>query len=121
VAETIDLISKNPLVVRYHLLQIGLTSDSLTLGRIGKKAVPTLIALLSRTGTPIAQAAYSTLARIGEPAKPALIASLKNGNPNQRIAAALLITTIDPRAGHVIPEDLRKTLAGALKEHQTGE
>lgn len=115
VAESIDLIGANPALVRYHLLLVGDKPTFCITGQIGTQAIPTLISLLSRVGTPIAQAAFATLAHIGKPAKPALLNLLTTGDPNQRIAAALLITTIDPRAGHAIPDDLRSTLAGALK------
>lgn len=113
-AETIDLIGPDPAAVYQLLTKVGLDGEVIPFGRIGAKAAPTLVKLLTRPGTPTGDIALYTLARMGKEAEPALRAALATGTEGQQAAAALLLTGIDPKLAHVIPEDLRRTLAGAM-------
>lgn len=117
IAEAIDLIGAPPATALHHLRLIGI-GHSLHSGRIGSQAAPTLVRLLTRPGTPLAQLAFRTLASIGGDAAPALREAVLSGTAGQRIAAALLLIEIDPEAVHTLPEDVRSTLAGAGRKPQ---
>lgn len=113
VAEAIDLIGPDPELTVFHLLQLGSSGNACPTGRLGKHAAPMLVRLLTRPGTPLAQLAFKTLSLIGSPAVPALRQTIRAGAPGQKIAAALLLVEIDPKAVHTLPEDVRAALAGA--------
>ncbi len=114
VAEAIDLIGANPAIVFQQLTLIGHTPDC-PVRRIGTNAAPTLVRLLSRPGTMLAQLAFRALSEIGTDAQPALLEAIRNGSPSQRTAAALLLVDIDPDMVLTLPEDLRTSLAGATR------
>ena len=116
VAETIDAIGPDPAVVYHELTLLGRNRVNCPSTRLGKAAAPTLVKLLARPGTPMANVALYTLSRMGETAEPALRLALSTGNPSQRTAAALLITGIDPKLVRTLPEDLRRSLTGAMKK-----
>lgn len=114
-AETIDIIGPEPAMVYHELTMLGRDQVNCPATRIGKAAAPSLVKLLARPGTPMANIALYTLARMGSTAEPALKLALATGNASQQTAAALLLTGIDPKLAHSLPEDLRHSLAGALK------
>ena len=116
VAEAIDLIGPDPAVAAFHLIQINDTTVGCPARRIGAQAAPTLIRLLSRPGTPLAQVAFRTLATIGTGAKPALRKAIAAGSQGQRIAAALLLVEIDPDEVFALPEDVRNALASVPRK-----
>lgn len=116
VAEALDLIGPDPAVMVHHLILIGVTTGC-PVQRLGNASADTLVALLSRPGTPLGQAAFRALAMIGADAAPALRHTLGKGTPSQQAAAALLLADIDPDAGHALPESIRATLTGAQPEH----
>lgn len=113
-AETIDVIGPDPAMVYYELTMLGQERIACPATRVGAAAAPTLVKLLARPGTPLAHIALYTLARMGAVAKPALKAALATGNQGQKTAAALLLTDIDPKLAHTLPEDLRTALSGAM-------
>jgi hypothetical protein len=115
VAETIDLIGPDPAMAYFELTMMGHDRTNCPVTRLGEAAAFTLVKLLTRPGTPMANIALYTLARMGPVAEPALRQTLATGTESQRTAAALLITGIDPRLARSLPDDLRRTLAGALK------
>jgi len=115
VAETIDIIGPDPATAYFELTMLGHDRINCPVTRIGGSAAFTLVKLLARPGTPMANIALHTLARMGPAAEPALRQALSTGNPSQRTAAALLITGIDPKLTRTLPEDLRRALSGALK------
>lgn len=110
VAEAIDLIGPDPATTAFHLVQINETTGC-PVKRIGAQAAPTLVRLLTRPGTPLAQIAFRTLASIGDGAKPALRHGLESGTQGQRIATALLLVEIDQNEVFALPEDVRNALA----------
>ena len=114
-AETIDAIGPDPAMAYFELTMLGHNRINCPATRIGGSAAFTLVKLLARPGTPMANIALYTLARMGPVAEPALRQVLLTGNESQRTAAALLITGIDPKLARTLPEDLRRTLSGALK------
>ncbi len=109
VAEALDLIGPDPALVSFHCLLLGAQSHSL-FTRLGNNAGPILIRLLTRPGTLTGQVAFRTLARMGRTAMPALLAALQSGTRNQRMAAALLLVKMDPKIGPDLPEDIRAIL-----------
>ncbi|QJB56161.1 HEAT repeat domain-containing protein [Pseudodesulfovibrio sp. zrk46] len=111
VAEAIDQIGPDPATTSFHLIQLSNTTVGCLARRIGADAAPTLIRLLTRPGTPLAQIAFRTLASIGPGAKPALRKTIVSGSEGQRIACALLLVEIDPDEVFALPEDVRNTLA----------
>lgn len=115
VAEAIDLIGADPAMIAHELILLGAQPSAcpFRLDRLGEKAAPTLTTLLGRPGTPMAQISLYTLSTIGNPAEPALLKALKKGNASQRTAAALLLSDMDPPIIRSLPDDLRKSLAGA--------
>ncbi|WP_207262931.1 HEAT repeat domain-containing protein [Desulfovibrio sp. Huiquan2017] len=113
-AETLDLIGPDPALVFRQMTLLGSAGANQPFSRLGAAAAPTLVRLLARPGTPMAQMALYTLARMGRQAEPALRAALATGTEGQRAAAALLLTGIDPDLAHSLPEDLRRSLGGAL-------
>ncbi|BDQ34125.1 HEAT repeat domain-containing protein [Pseudodesulfovibrio portus] len=115
VAETIDVIGPDPAMAYFELTMLGHDRTNCPATRIGGNAAFTLVKLLARPGTPLANIALYTLARMGPVAEPALRQILSTGNESQRTAAALLMTGIDPKLARTLPEDLRRTLSGALK------
>jgi len=116
-AETIDIIGPNPAMLQYELTMLGEDRIACPATQVGAAAAPTLVKLLGRPGTPMAYVALYSLARMGAVAKPALKAVLATGNQNQKTAAALLLTDIDPKLAHTIPEELREALSGAMQTH----
>lgn len=115
-AETIDAIGPDPVLVYHELTMLGRNRVNCPATRVGAAAAPTLVKLLARPGTPMAQISLYTLARMGSAAKPALKRALSTGNASQRTAAALLLTGIDPKLAHTLPEDLRQSLTGAKQK-----
>lgn len=115
-AETIDVIGPDPAIVYHELTLLGRNRVNCPATRLGKAAAPTLVKLLARPGTPMANIALYTLARMGAAAEPALRLALSTGNDSQRTAAALLITGIDPKLVRTLPEDLRRSLTNAMKK-----
>jgi HEAT repeat protein len=113
IAETLDLIGPDAATVLREMTLIS-ARESRPFSRMGAAAAPTLVKLLSRPGTPMGQMALFTLARMGNQAKPALQDALATGTEGQRAAAALLLTGIDPNLARTLPEDLRRTLGGAI-------
>jgi HEAT repeat protein len=116
IAEAIDLIGADPSMMLQHLTLIGADLHRCPKQQVGENAAPTLVALLARPGTPLTHAAFIGLGQMGQLAKPALLKAFKTGNGSQRTAAALLLSDLDPSIAHQIPEDLRKTLAGAKRQ-----
>jgi HEAT repeat protein len=114
VAETLDLIGPDPALVFRQMTLLGSGRTNRPFARLGAAAAPVLVKLLARPGTPMGQMALYTLARMGAQAEPALRAVLATGTDGQKAAAALLLTGIDPDLGHTLPENLRRTLSGAL-------
>ncbi|MBG0790373.1 MAG: HEAT repeat domain-containing protein [Desulfovibrionaceae bacterium] len=114
-AETIDSIGPDPAVVHHELLLLGSGRSRCPATRVGGAAAPTLVKLLARPGTPMANIALITLVRIGPAAEPALRLALATGTPSQRTAAALALTGIDPDLAATLPEDLRTVLSGTMK------
>jgi HEAT repeat protein len=114
IAEAIDTIGPDPVLVYIELTLLGRERIDCPVTRIGAAAAPTLVKLLARPGTPLGNVALYALARMGPVAEPALRATLASGTDGQRAAAALLLTGIDPKLVHTLPEDLRRTLAGAM-------
>ena len=114
-AETIDGIGPDPAMVHHELTLLGSDRINCPVTRVGGAAAPTLVKLLARPGTPMANIALYTLVRMGPAAEPALRLALSTGNPSQRTAAALVLTGIDPDLANSLPEDLRKALSGAMK------
>lgn len=115
VAEALDAIGPDPATVAFELTMLGSGQTNCPVTRVGREAAPTLVRILARPGTPMAQFAFYTLARMGREAEPALRETLSTGTPNQRTAAALLLTGIDPGKASTLPEDLRRALSGAMK------
>lgn len=115
VAEAIDLIGPDPALLIHHCLLVGSTPGN-PVRRVGKRAAPTMVRLLSRPGTPLAQVAFRVLASMGDAATPELTSVLESGSPSQRTAAALLLVNIDPSMVHALPEDLRSSLTGARRQ-----
>ncbi|EGB15354.1 PBS lyase HEAT domain protein repeat-containing protein [Pseudodesulfovibrio mercurii] len=113
-AETLDLIGPDPALVFRQMTLLGSEGRNLPFSRLGAAAAPALVRLLARPGTPMGQMALYTLARMGDQAEPALRAALATGTEGQRAAAALLLTGIDPDLAHTLPEDLRRSLGGAI-------
>jgi HEAT repeat protein len=113
VAEAIDLIGPDPALVWQHLLLLGGGPTVFPLPRLGSRAAPILVRLLTRPGTPLAQTAFHALAAIGLDAIPALHRAVAAGTPSQRTAAALLLSDIDPKSVLALPDDLRLSLSGA--------
>ncbi|MUM77327.1 hypothetical protein GKC30_06755 [Pseudodesulfovibrio sp. F-1] len=113
VAETIDNISPPPALVWHHLMLLGATPSGLyPQERLGRNAASTLVRLLDRPGTPLAQTAFRALLGIGHDAIPALSRAVTTGSPSQRTGAALLLAHIDPASVLSLPEDLRLSLSG---------
>lgn len=115
IAEAIDLIGAPSGMLTLHLQLIDHTGNC-PVARVGKQATPTLIRLLNRPGTPLAQAAFKTLANLGLDAKPGLVQAVANGTPSQRTASAILLTGIDPALVQTLPEDIRGTLSKAAHQ-----
>lgn len=115
VAEAIDLIGPDPATLLYHCMLIG-NNPGNPIEKIGTSAAPTLVRLLSRPGTPLAQTAFRALANIGRSALPALRGAIASGSPSQQTAAALLLVNIDPSMVHELPEELRSSLTGARRQ-----
>ncbi|WP_158946879.1 HEAT repeat domain-containing protein [Pseudodesulfovibrio cashew] len=115
IAEAVDLIGPDPAVALHHLPLIGATGSCVP-GRIGSKAAPVLVRLLSRPGTPLAQFAFKALADIGAPAAPALRRAIGQGSFGQQVAAALLLVEIDPNVVGALPEKVLSALQG-VKHH----
>lgn len=113
IAETLDLIGPDAGTVLREMALISARGNR-PFSRIGAAAAPTLVKLLARPGTPMGQMALFSLARMGKQAEPALRATLSTGTEGQRAAAALLLTGIDPNLASTLPEDLRRTLGGAI-------
>jgi len=116
IAEAIDLIGPDPGIAYYHLMLLHSEPGGFPLPRIGREASPVLVRLLMRPGTPLGQLAFRALANIGEIASPALMDALHSGTPSQRTAAALLLVEIDPDVAHTLPDELRRSLAGAKRQ-----
>jgi len=116
VAEAIDLIGADQALLYHEMILLGAKPGGFPLRPLGADCAPTLSALLSRPGTPVGLAAMYTLAHIGKEAEPALLEALKTGSPSQRTAAALLLTDIDPAIVHILPNELRESLAGARRK-----
>jgi len=114
ICETLDMIGPNPAVVYHELMLIGISGSQCPATRLGAKAAPTLVRLLTRPGTPMGNIALYTLARMGTVAEPALRAALATGTEGQKIAAALLLTGIDPELASTLPEELRRSMTGAM-------
>ncbi|WP_338668654.1 HEAT repeat domain-containing protein [Pseudodesulfovibrio methanolicus] len=114
VAETLDLIGPDPALIFRQMTLLGSGETNRPFARLGAAAAPTLVRLLARPGTPMGQMALYTLARMGAQAEPALRAALATGSDGQKAAAAMLLTGIDPDLAQTLPEDLRRTLSGAL-------
>ena len=117
IAETLDLIGPDPALVFRQMTLLGSEEANQPFSRLGAAAAPTLVKLLARPGTPMGQMALYTLARMGAQAEPALRAALATGSDGQKAAAALLLTGIDPDLAHTLPEDLRRSLSGALHQN----
>jgi len=115
IAEAIDLIAPPSALTAFHLIQIN-SVPGCPVQRIGAKAAPTLVRLLTRPGTPLAQTAFRTLATIGDQAKPALKQAISSGTQGQRIASALLLVEIDPDEVFTLPEDVRNALANVPRK-----
>ena len=113
-AEVLDMIGPDPATVCHEMLLIGTDRTNQPFARLGAQAAPALVNLLARPGTPMAQIALYALARMGDQAEPALRAVLATGTEGQRAVAALLLTGIDPDLARSLPEDLRRSLGGAL-------
>lgn len=80
------------------------------LSRIGKPAVPQLIAALQHPDPKVRRAATSVLARMGSEAKdavPALIQLLEDENPSVRRCAAKTLGRIGPEAAEAVPALVR--------------
>lgn len=116
-AEAIDLIGPDPAITIFHLTQLGAGDTLNPTRKIGSNAAPTLVKLLSRPGTPLAQLAFRTLANMGPEAETALKHAVDKGTPGQQVAAALLLVEIDPNAVRTLPEDIRTALTGAKRQH----
>jgi hypothetical protein len=116
-AESLDLIGPDPALVFRQMTLLGSEDANRPFARLGAAAAPALVKLLARPGTPMGQMALYTLARMGAQAEPALRAALATGNDGQKAAAALLLTGIDPDLAHTLPEDLRRSLGGALHQN----
>lgn len=116
-AETLDLIGPDPALVFRQMTLLGSEDTNRPFARLGAAAAPALVKLLARPGTPMAQMALYTLARMGSQAEPALRAALATGSDGQKAAAALLLTGIDPDLAHTLPENLRRSLSGALHQN----
>lgn len=116
VAEAIDLIGPDPRLVVHHLLLLHNAQAGFSFYRIGNRAAPTLVRLLARPGTPLAQLAFRTLSDIGAGAVPALSQAIASGTPGQQVAAALLLVEIDPSAVHTLPEEVRLSLSGVSRQ-----
>jgi len=114
IAETLDLIGPDPALVFRQMTLLGSEGVNQPFSRLGAAAAPTLVKLLARPGTPMGQMALYTLSRMGAQAEPALRAVLATGSDGQKAAAALLLTGIDPDLARTLPEDLRRSLSGAL-------
>lgn len=114
ICESLDLIGPNPAVVYHELTLIGISGSQCPVTRIGTNAAPSLVRLLTRPGTPMGNIALYTLARMGRVAEPALKAALATGTDSQKIAAALLLTGIDPELASTLPEELRRSMTGAM-------
>ena len=117
IAETLDLIGPDPALVFRQMTLLGSEGANRPFSRLGAAAAPTLVKLLTRPGTPMGQMALYTLARMGAQAEPALRAALATGGDGQKAAAALLLTGIDPDLARTLPEDLRRSLSGALHQN----
>ncbi|WP_319541541.1 HEAT repeat domain-containing protein [uncultured Pseudodesulfovibrio sp.] len=114
ISETLDLIGPSPALVYHELTLIGTSDSQSPVARIGAKAAPTLVRLLTRPGTPMGNIALYTLARMGTVAEPALRTTLATGTEGQKVAAALLLTGIDPELANTLPEELRRSMTGAM-------
>lgn len=112
--ESLDLIGPNPAVVYHEMTLIGISDSQCPVKQIGTYAAPSLVRILTRPGTPMGNIALYTLARMGRVAEPALKAILATGTDGQKIAAALLLTGIDPELANTLPKKLRRSMTGAL-------
>ncbi|MEZ7197144.1 HEAT repeat domain-containing protein [Pseudodesulfovibrio karagichevae] len=117
IAEALDLIGPDPALVSRQMALLGTEGVNRPFAPIGSAAAPALVRLLTRPGTPMGLMALYTLARMGAQAEPALRAVLATGTDGQKAAAAMLLTGIDPDLAHTLPEDLRRSLSGALHQN----
>ncbi|MEF2231440.1 MAG: hypothetical protein V3571_10975, partial [Pseudodesulfovibrio sp.] len=112
VAEAIDLIGPDPATLAFHFPLLGETGSH-PLARLGSRAAPVLVRLLTRPGTLTGQVAFRALADMGRAAVPALLAALEYGTPGQRVAAGLLLVMHDPNFASELPEDVLEELTEA--------